>query len=416
MMLSMAASHPPGLRSDPPTAAYVHIPFCRRRCYYCDFPISVLGDSRRGEESGSVRQYVAWVQREITATPPGPPLRTIFFGGGTPSLLDGSQLALLLHSLRDRFGFEPDIEISMEMDPGTFTLEQLDHYRQLGVTRVSLGVQSFQDEQLQVCGRTHRCAHIEQAIDWLRAVNIPSWSLDLMSGLPGQTLAGWQETLAVAIAYGPPHLSVYDLTLEPGTAFYRWYRPGQGPLPSDEATAAMYRLTRQILVGAGYQHYEISNYAQPGYHCRHNRVYWQNRAYYGFGMGATSYVQGQRISRPRTRRQYYGWLQQYEAQAGQCSEPPTSRQDQLLETLMLGLRLAEGVAIAPLISLAGDSLVPTLNRCLTPYLDRGWVLIEGETKDSIRNDSHIRLQDPEGFLRSNTILATLFAALSPARP
>ncbi|WP_088431807.1 radical SAM family heme chaperone HemW [Halomicronema hongdechloris] len=410
----MAASHSPCLRTCPPKAAYVHIPFCRRRCFYCDFPISVMGDSRRGETSRTVRQYVAWLQREIAATPPGPPLRTIFFGGGTPSLLDGSQLAMLLRSLRCRFGVEPGVEISVEMDPGTFTLEQLQHYRQLGVTRVSLGVQSFQNEQLQACGRTHRRAQIEQAIGWLQAVNLPSWSLDLISGLPGQTLASWQETLTEAIAHGSPHLSVYDLTLEPGTAFDRWYRPGQGPLPSDETTAAMYRLTQQLLVAAGYQHYEISNYAQPGHSCRHNRVYWQNRPYYGFGMGATSYVHGQRVSRPRTRRQYYGWVEQYEAQGGRHKEPLTSRQDQVLETLMLGLRLAEGVAIAPLIPLAGTSLVSILARCLRPYIDKGWVLIDGDKDDTITADSRIRLRDPEGFLMSNTILTALFAALTPA--
>jgi len=436
--------------TDPVTAAYVHLPFCRRRCYYCDFAITVLGDRRRGEASGTIRQYLTVLEQEIRLTPSrGAALETVFFGGGTPSLVSVAQLERLLRALDRQFGLAATAEISMEIDPGTFDLAQLQGYRSLGVNRFSLGVQAFQDDLLAACGRTHRVADVVQAIADLERTGVENFSLDLISGLPGQTLADWQASLQRAIAYRPPHLSTYDLTIEPGTAFSRRYQPGAAPLPSDTLTAEMYRLAQHTLTAAGYEHYEISNYAQPGYQCRHNRVYWENRPFYGFGMGAASYLDGDRFTRPRTTADYATWVKTlanspatlvpgpaptvalanppHDARSDPCGNRRLDAGrdtrldngldmgldtgldmglDTLLDTLMLGLRLREGLPIAPLRQQFGPSVVTMLLNTLAPFQAQGWVELI-----PLAQPQTIRLSDPEGFLFSNTILATLFHQL-----
>ncbi|MEM8604313.1 MAG: radical SAM family heme chaperone HemW, partial [Cyanobacteria bacterium P01_H01_bin.121] len=269
-----------------PRSAYLHIPFCRRRCYYCDFPIAVIGDaiaqpqpsSQPGSGQGIVRRYLHYLQQEIALTAqqlpsPALPLQTVFFGGGTPSLLTPAQLETILTQLQQVFGFEPTVEISIEMDPGTFDREKLLAYKALGVNRVSLGVQVFQDQLLQTCGRSHSVADVYAAIELLRACKISNWSLDLISGLPHQTLEDWQASLEAAIALNPPHISAYDLVVEEQTVFGKRFSPGEQPLPTDTSAAAMYRLAQRLLTQAGYEHYEISNYAKPGCQCQHNRVY-----------------------------------------------------------------------------------------------------------------------------------------------
>ncbi|HEY9878572.1 MAG TPA: radical SAM family heme chaperone HemW [Leptolyngbyaceae cyanobacterium] len=403
-----------------PRSAYVHIPFCRRRCFYCDFPISVMGDNLRGETSGTVEQYVQVLCQEIEATPSaGEPLETVFFGGGTPSLLSVQQLERILTTLDQCFGFAPNVEISMEMDPGTFDLAHLQGYRALGVNRISLGVQSLHDELLKACGRTHTVTDVRQAVDWLHHANTPSWSLDLISGLPHQTMAMWEEGLKGAIALCPNHLSVYDLTVEPQTVFAHRYEPGDHPLPTDEQTAQMYRLAQHSLTTAGYDHYEISNYAQPGHQCRHNRTYWENQSYYGFGMGATSYVNGQRYGRPRKIREYFEWVDTFIQQGGTLDATTTPATEQFLDSLMLGLRLAEGVSGKALVRICSVDKWQKLLQCLEPHLKKGWVILE-LTSDAARlgkipgpaSALRLRLSDPEGFLFSNVVLVDLFEAFA----
>jgi putative oxygen-independent coproporphyrinogen III oxidase len=398
------AQHPFSEDWDAPTAAYVHIPFCRRRCFYCDFPVSVVGDRLRGETSLGIAQYVDWLCQEIEATPPqGSHLNTIFFGGGTPSLLSVEQVHQIVETLMQHFGLAESTEISMEMDPGTFTLEQTQGYHQAGVNRVSLGSQAFQDDLLRDCGRTHRVKDVYDAVEVLRQAGYENLSLDLISGLPNQTLEQWQESLERAIALSPQHISAYDLVIEPGTVFGKRFEPGEGPLPTDNLTAQMYRVASQTLRDAGYTHYEISNYAQAGFECRHNSIYWQNAAYYGFGMGAASYVEGQRFSRPRSRDTYRQWLDQYVAQEGVLEKTALSVEDRLFETFMVGLRRTQGVNLEDLAQRFGNAWVDPVWDALGPYQDKGWVL---------KSEGSLRLSDPEGFLFSNTILVTLWEALS----
>ncbi|HEY9826882.1 MAG TPA: radical SAM family heme chaperone HemW [Stenomitos sp.] len=389
---------------DWPAAAYVHIPFCRRRCFYCDFPISVVGDRLRGETSLGIQQYVDWLCAEIQATPSlGQPLNTIFFGGGTPSLLAAAQVEQIVETLATQFGLAANLEISMEMDPGTFTLAQVQAFRRAGINRASLGTQAFQDDLLEVCGRTHRVSDIYTAVDWVRQAGYDNVSLDLISGLPGQTLAQWQHSLEAVIALKPQHLSAYDLVLEPETAFGKRWAPGEGPLPTDELTAQMYRMASQMLQAAGYRHYEISNYALPGFECRHNLTYWRNEPYYGFGMGAASYLHGQRWSRPRTRVAYREWLDHYIQAAGHLDEGMGDEGDRLFETFMVGLRRAEGIELS---QFAHQIDVEQVCRDLAPYVAEGWVALEG--------DRRLRLTDPEGFLFSNTVLVALWESLAAA--
>ncbi len=396
-----------------PAAAYIHIPFCRRRCFYCDFPISVLGNQQRGETSGTVESYVDLLCEEIAATSNlnEHPLRTVFFGGGTPSLLSVDQLEKILTQLDRHFGITHQAEISMEMDPGTFDLEHLQGYLSAGVNRISLGVQALDDRALESCGRYHRTADVYRCVDWLHQVAMANWSLDLISGLPHQTLADWETGLSKAVALHPHHLSIYDLTVEPQTVFAKRYQPGDAPLPTDDQTATMYRLAQTFLSAQGYDHYEVSNYAQLGHQCQHNLTYWRNQPYYGFGLGATSYTQHQRVSRPRTLATYGDWVKAFQRSGGTYDEPPTPPLEQLMDRLMLGLRLREGISGKELRGLCDAKTWSVLHRVLAPHIETGWVIVE---EDGWGDLCRVRLSDPEGFLFSNEVLSDCFAALEEA--
>jgi putative oxygen-independent coproporphyrinogen III oxidase len=393
-----------------PTAAYIHIPFCRRRCYYCDFPVFVVGDRHTGATSGNIQLYIDRLAAEIAAQINyDRPLETIFFGGGTPSLLTVGQLGQILDLLATKFGIASNAEISMEIDPGTFDLAQLQGYLQVGVNRVSIGVQAFQNELLQLCGRSHTVGDIYHALELLHQGGVTNWSLDLISGLPQQTSEHWVAALECAIELNPTHISCYDLIVEAQTPFAKQYQPGDQPLPSDEATAQMYRTAQQMLTGAGYEHYEISNYAKSNYYCRHNLTYWQNRPYYAFGMGAASNLENYRFTRPRKTQEYYQWV----ADGCDWRVDPTSVEDRFLETLMLGLRLSRGVSLNSIESEFGlvgsgalkEHRVESLLKCLERYQHQGWVEIVAMEND----DRYLRLSDPEGLLFSNVVLTEIFS-------
>jgi putative oxygen-independent coproporphyrinogen III oxidase len=400
-----------------PTAAYIHIPFCRRRCFYCDFPIYVVGDrglqSPDRAPSQSVTHYLQTLQTEIRRTPRlnSKPLQTVFFGGGTPSVLTGGQLGEILATIDQQFGLAPNAEISMEIDPGTFDLGGLQAYQNAGINRFSFGTQAFQPELLAACGRAHTVADIAASMAMVQTAGITNFSLDLISGLPHQTIDQWQDSLHQAIAHHPTHISTYDLTIESGTVFGKRYRPGDRPLPSDESTAQMYRLAHQVLSNAGYAHYEVSNYAQPGYQCQHNLTYWQNQPFYGFGMGATSYLRGDRVARPRQLQAYGDWVAAFDPDVAPMVAPVP---DRLLDTLMVGLRLAAGVSVPALRQEFGDRLVQQVWQCLDPYRRSGWVeaiAATGEVLATVADWTTIerlRLTAPEGFLFSNVVLVRLF--------
>ncbi|MGY6530988.1 MAG: radical SAM family heme chaperone HemW [Cyanobacterium sp.] len=385
------------------TSAYIHIPFCRRRCFYCDFPITVLGNNAGGKYSPWQREYVDFLCQEIQTINKreSSPLETVFFGGGTPSLLALEGLEQILITLENHFSFAKNIEISMEIDPATFSFEQLRAYQKLGVNRISLGVQSFEDQLLQECGRSHSVKDIYKSVEYIHQVGIENWSLDLISGLPHQTIAHWEDSLLRAIALQPNHLSCYDLVIESGTVFGKRYQAGDKPLPKDDTTAQMYRLGATILTENGYNHYEICNYAQKDYHCRHNIVYWQNKPYYGFGMGAASYTHRQRFSRPRTRKEYFEFVNQLVKDRGKIDWETTTPNEELLDTFMLGLRLKEGVNLTLIEKKFGIETIVKIIEILQPYLKQKLAILS-------QDKTNLRLSDPEGFLYSNSVLTPLF--------
>ncbi len=395
----------------PARSAYLHLPFCHRRCFYCDFPVVPLGDRAAGEAgapgSTSIAAYLQLLQREIAAAPAGPPLSTVYLGGGTPSLLTPVQVEGLLAALQRRFGLAPGVEISLELDPASFDQARLRGYAAAGVNRVSLGAQSFDDSVLAVLGRRHRGEHVGQAAAWLEQARrrgaLASWSLDLIQAAPGQDGAAWRQQLRRAVASGAPHLSVYDLTIEPGTVFARRLERGQLELPDHDRAADLMEITWAELSAAGYGHYEISNYALPGHASRHNRVYWSGAGWWGFGMGATAAPWGERQARPRTRAGYAAWLDQ----GPLAGAPPGAGAGMPLdERLLVGLRRREGVRLPAL--LAGAGLSPSqseralveLRRRLAPWRSEGLLLEEG---------GRWRLADPAGLALSNGVLRELLS-------
>jgi coproporphyrinogen III oxidase-like Fe-S oxidoreductase len=289
-------------------------------------------------------------------------------------------------------------------------------------------------------------------VEWLHQVGMGNWSLDLISALPDLTLATWEAQLKKAMALGPHHISVYDLTIEPQTVFGKRYEPGMSPLPTDDDTAAMYRRAQQFLTQQGYDHYEVSNYALPGHQCRHNLTYWRNQPYLGFGMGATSYTHHQRVSRPRTLKTYRDWVADFRQSGGQHLEPETSPQEQLLDRLMVGLRLKTGIPGNDLQALCDETTWYRLYKLLYPHIQQGWVCLttrdmEQNVPQKVRMASGnsfitekilkpenaktavqapvlspsasqsppplsslegLKLSDPEGFLFSNVVLADVF--------
>ena len=377
----------------PPRSAYLHIPFCHRRCYYCDFAVVPLGDRARGAQgpgSASIQSYLQVLHREIASAPMGPPLSTVYFGGGTPSLLSPAQIADLLDQLRARYGLQEGAEITLEMDPASFDQHQLKQVLSLGVNRISLGGQSFDDGVLEQLGRRHRSKDLLETCEWMneayRSGELRSWSLDLIQSLPAQTLEGWNHQLDQTIATGSPHVSIYDLSVEPGTVFHHRLNKGDLTLLEDDLSCDLMALTSARLSEAGFRRYEISNHARPGHASRHNRVYWSGAGWWGFGMGATSAPWGQRLARPRTREAYAAWLNDLRAPECGLGVP-------LDEQLLVGLRREEGMDLSAF----------NLSPAQITALEKRWApfLVDGLMQ---RRAGRWCLKDPEGMALSNRVL------------
>jgi len=264
---------------------YLHIPFCRRKCPYCDF-FSVEGhDPQLRRYPALLRRHLAWAAGHGWQGP----IDTVYFGGGTPSLLSPQGIGRLLDSIDQRFGLAADAEITLEANPGTVTLESLVGYRAGGVNRLSLGLQSLDPNQLSTLGRLHGCAEGLQAVKWARRAGFDRLSLDLIFALPGQTLSALEAEIDRYLSLAPEHLSCYGLTAEPDTPFHQRVQAGELQLPDGDFYAEAFLLLHERLTAAGYEHYEIANYARPGQACRHNLGYWQRRPYLGVGAGAHSF-------------------------------------------------------------------------------------------------------------------------------
>ena len=345
------------------TSLYLHIPFCHTRCHYCDFN-TYAGILPLREP------YVRALLSEIALTgayaqlPDGSPrrARTIFFGGGTPSLLSVEQITRMLGACSTYFAVDSGAEITLEANPGTLSQEQLAGLRAAGVNRLSMGAQSFDAELLKTLGRIHSPKEITQAVQYARAAGFTSINVDFMFGLPGQTMRHWRETLDKALDMRPEHLSLYSLIVEEGTAFYTWTHEGR-IIPGDEDLCAdMYEYADERLQAAGYANYEISNWSLPGHQARHNLTYWHNLPYLGMGAGAYSSFSGKRFSNVREPLAYIRLLK-----AGQRPEAESESVDRaqaMSETAFLALRTAMGLHLPtfeerfaePFKQFAGDRL------------------------------------------------------------
>ncbi|KAG5190763.1 oxygen-independent coproporphyrinogen III oxidase [Tribonema minus] len=397
-----------------PRSVYIHIPFCRRRCYYCDFPIKVVGD-RPGDADRAAVSYVALLKREIRATKralgesivPAGGLQTVFFGGGTPSLCPPELMSELIELVKQEFGgLAPGAEICAEMDPGTFDAERLRRFLDIGLTRISMGVQSFDESLLRACGRAHSVDDALRAVSLLHAERFANFGIDLICGLPNQTRAQWRHTLSAAVDTRAAHISVYDLQVEDGTAFGRWFSgAGAAPFPEESEGAGMFRDASAVLGGAFYDHYEISNYARPGHQSAHNRAYWENRHYLAFGNGAASHVARARFSRPRRLQEYEAWVEQLESSndwASATGGEPMDSESAAIEGLMLGLRLSEGVDLDKLREEVGAEWVERVLRGAREGVEGGLARVEG---------GRLALTNPEGMLMSNSVISGIFAEL-----
>jgi len=324
-----------------PISIYIHIPLCVRKCAYCDFT-SYPGRVAQSEA------YLTAVCREMRTQAAAFGTRrvaTVFIGGGTPTLLTGDQARRLMDELRACFDVLPDAEITMEGNPGTVTAQSLAAYRAAGVNRLSLGVQSLDDALLRAIGRIHTADQAREAVRMAREAGFDNLNLDLMLGLPGQSAAQWERTLAEAIALSPEHLSCYSLIVEEGTPLCDQLAKGTcAPLPDEDALCAMDEITERLTARAGYARYEVSNYARPGRECRHNIVYWTCGPYLGLGCAAHSDMDGRRFYNPENWEAYLRMSESGTALREQEGE--NTRQDRMFERMMMGLRMTRGVDCA----------------------------------------------------------------------
>lgn len=318
-------------------AVYVHIPFCVNKCNYCDFPSYPVAGMDVQEYLEAIGVEMEMYREEVA----GREISTLYIGGGTPSILSGAQLQFFFSLIESRFSLETGAEVSFEANPGTVSLEKLELLKALGVNRLSLGVQSLNEGLLRRLGRIHTPEQAVQAYELARRAGFANINLDLMHGLPGQAEETWEDTLRAVVDLKPEHLSAYGLIIEEGTAFGREWLEGSLVIPDEEIRAGMFRRTRESLISHGYNHYEISNYALPGRECRHNKVYWRNEPYLGFGAGAASYWQGMRRTNHADVKRYLDDLKTGRRPEADAEKPDTHQQ--MAETMFLGLRLLEGV-------------------------------------------------------------------------
>ena len=325
-----------------PQHCYVHIPFCLRKCIYCDFT------SYAGQDA-LVEPYLAALGQEIrlwAAELGRRLLTTVYIGGGTPSLLSAEQVAGLLATLRHHYSVDTDAEVTLEANPGTVTLGQLEGYREAGVNRLSLGVQSLDDGELARLGRVHTAAEAREAMAMARVAGFANLSVDLLYAIPEQNPQDWRLRLQEIVSFRPEHVSCYALTVEEGTPLAGMVERGELVLPDEDVELEMFEMAREVLGAAGYEHYEISNFALPGRRCRHNVGYWQGNEHVGFGAAAHSYLDGVRQANADGLTSYLDALNGGRSATVMRERLPPERA--LGEAMMLGLRMLEGVDFGPL--------------------------------------------------------------------
>ena len=351
---------------------YIHIPFCRSRCSYCDFATGIY-------ERPLAERYVKALVKEIEAwdkVSPRP-VDTIYFGGGTPSLLSPAQVGAILETVQSRFDVESGAEVTMEMNPGTVTPESVAEFRRLGINRASFGAQTFDDRELARLGRSHTTEDTTNTFQLLRDAGFDNVSFDLIAGLPGQTVSGWQYNLDRALALRAEHLSFYLLEVHEGTPLAEHIRKGIQPHPDDELAAEMYELMLERANASGYEHYEISNLCLPGYESRHNTKYWIGAPYYGFGCSAHSFDgKDRRWSNERDVARYVELIEQQENPI--VEQVKLTPDEVRAEAVFLGMRMMRGVSVKQYQRMFGVDLRTEHRTDLERFRDAGLIEFDGD--------------------------------------
>lgn len=354
------------------TSAYIHIPFCEHICYYCDFNKVFL-------EGQPVDEYIQSLLKEIRLTKehyPSNDTKTIYIGGGTPTSLSANQLAVLLEGVRNLLPFDPKNEFTVEANPGDLTQEKLHVMKEYGVNRLSMGVQTFDNQLLKKIGRKHTAEDVYETMKFLEKENFSNVSIDLIYALPGQTLEGFRDTLKRAIELDLPHYSLYSLILENKTMFMNWVRQGRLQLPDQEVEAQMFEETIIAMEKGGRHQYEVSNFALKGKESQHNLIYWDNEHYYGFGAGASGYL-------GHTRYRNHGPIQHYLKPLRDDQLPTVEKEiltlnNQMEEQLFLGLRKKDGVSKAQFKEKFGVTLEQVYKEKIPKLIEKG-LLLEDDT-------------------------------------
>ena len=399
--------------NNSPKSAYIHIPFCHRRCFYCDFSVIPVGDeikSVNGLENKIIKDYLDILKKEILSIKHKTSLSTIYIGGGTPSILNPLEIRELIKIFKKNYGIDNGAEITMEIDPASFEECDLYGFINAGVNRFSLGAQSFNDQILEKAGRRHKSNDVKKSCSWLsKAMDqnfIKTWSIDLIQNLPQSGIEEWQIDLETALNYYPPHISIYDLIIEEGTFFKKLQDSGLLNLPNDDQSYENSELTSKLLKKSGYSRYEISSYSIPGHQSRHNRVYWKGLGWWSFGLGSTSCPWGIKFTRPKTNREYKKWvLEQCKLHLDDSLLKTSYKGLDLDEKIMLGLRLKEGINIKRSFKENGwDEQTIQINlskliKIWAKYRDLGLLCNEGD---------RYFLSDPRGMELSNQIKISMF--------
>lgn len=346
---------------------YIHIPFCVRKCGYCDFLSAPADEKARDRYVQALLMEIECYQGTETADRK---IKTLYIGGGTPSILSVNQLDCIIQKIKCTFNFCDDIEASMEMNPGTVSKEKCRALYQMGINRLSIGLQSTNDMELKTLGRIHSYEDFLNTYTWCREAGFQNINVDLMAALPYQTVESYTTGLRKIIRLAPEHISAYSLILEEGTPFYQKYNSGCYPLPDEEQERLMYRETEQILAQAGYERYEISNYAKKGYACRHNLVYWQGGDYLGLGLGSSSYMDGVRFHNTTDFETYVNQGAYVE------DREVLSVQAKMEEFMFLGLRVMAGVSGTEFEKRFGKTMEDVYGDVLRKHEEEGLLQIE----------------------------------------
>ncbi|MBU9713951.1 radical SAM family heme chaperone HemW [Evansella tamaricis] len=353
-----------------PKAVYVHVPFCEQICHYCDFNKFFL-------DRQPVSEYLDLCETEIVNTLrkfPTKGITSVYVGGGTPTSLSTAQLRQLLTAVKTHFPLEKQCEWTVEVNPGSADQDKLVMMKELGVNRLSIGVQTFDENLLKAIGRDHQVMDVMETISTCKEVGFQNISMDLMIGLPNQTTEQVKETLRETLNLKVQHISAYSLKVEEKTVFYQLWRKGKLPLPGEDVEADMYEILRNTLAGSGFSQYEISNFAIPGYESKHNLTYWDNDAYYGIGAGSHSYVDG-------VRRINHGPLPKYIASMKETGFPyreehEVSKKEQMEEELFMGLRKRSGVSLSVFNQKYGLELFQVFPEAISDLQEKGLLVVE----------------------------------------